>query len=111
MTLTHSLEAFIGKIDFDQIVQHKVSGSMFGSPSSTAAYLMNASAWDDEAEDYLRQVIRKSVGQGSGGVPGVYPTTHFEYTWVSTFSLPLPRYFHALNAGISCPHHFEPVSS
>ncbi|KAI0009517.1 aphidicolan-16beta-ol synthase [Xylariaceae sp. FL0662B] len=81
-TVTHSLEAFIGQINFDRVSQHKVMGSMFASPSSTAAYLMNASVWDDEAEDYLRYAIKGSIGHGSGGVPGVFPTTHFEYTWV-----------------------------
>ncbi|PWY93642.1 hypothetical protein BO94DRAFT_615056 [Aspergillus sclerotioniger CBS 115572] len=81
MTVTHSLEALIGKIDFDRLVHHKVLGSMFASPSSTAAYLMNTSTWDDEAEAYLRYAIKGSVGQGSGGVPGVFPTTNFEYTW------------------------------
>jgi hypothetical protein len=82
MTLTHSLEAFIGKIDFDRMAPHTVMGSMFASPSSTAAYLTNASTWDDEAEAYLRHAINASSGLRSGGVPGVFPTTHFEYTWI-----------------------------
>ena len=82
MTLTHSLEALVGQIDFDRVAQHTVMGSMFASPSSTAAYLMNASKWDEEAEKYLQHAIQASIGQGSGGVPGVFPTTTFEYTWV-----------------------------
>ncbi|PYI10667.1 aphidicolan-16beta-ol synthase [Aspergillus sclerotiicarbonarius CBS 121057] len=81
-TITHSLESLIGRIDFDRLAQHKVLGSMFASPSSTAAYLMHCSQWDDEAEAYLRHAIEGSAGQGSGGVPGVFPTTHFEYTWI-----------------------------
>ncbi|TGO15183.1 hypothetical protein BTUL_0043g00380 [Botrytis tulipae] len=56
-TLLHSLEAFIGKIDFDRIVHHKTHGHFMASPSSTAAYLMNCSVWDQEAEVYLRSAI------------------------------------------------------
>ncbi|KAF2820523.1 hypothetical protein CC86DRAFT_237655, partial [Ophiobolus disseminans] len=40
-TALHSLEAFIGKIDFTKLRHRKVKRSMLGSPSSTAAYLMN----------------------------------------------------------------------
>ena len=83
VTALHSLEAFIGKIDFDKVAHHKVQGAMMASPSSTVAYLMNASKWDNEAETYLRQVIRTGAGRGSGGVPSAYPSMHFEYTWVS----------------------------
>lgn len=83
MTALHSLEAFIGKIDFDKVLHHKVQGSMLGSPSSTAAYLMHASQWDDESETYLRHVIKSAAGRGNGGVPSAFPSTHFEYSWVS----------------------------
>lgn len=83
-TVIHSLEAFIGKIDFDKISHHKKFGSMMGSPSSTAAYLMNATAWDDEAEAYLRHVVENAAGKGNGGVPSAYPSTIFEYSWVSS---------------------------
>ena len=81
-TLLHSLEAFIGKINFDRVEHHKLFGSMMGSPSSTAAYLMNRSDWDSEAEMYLRDVIANSGGRGTGGVPSVYPSNIFEITWV-----------------------------
>ena len=83
MTLTHSLEALVGKIDFNKLTQHKVRGAMFASPSSTAAYLDNTTVWDDEAEAYLRYSIQASAGLGSGGVPGVFLTIFFEYTWVT----------------------------
>lgn len=82
-TAIHSLEAFIGKIDFDKVKHHLIHGSMMGSPSSTAAYLMNASTWDGEAELYLRHVIDRAAGQGNGGVPSAYPSLYFEMTWVS----------------------------
>jgi hypothetical protein len=55
-----------------------------GSPSSTAAYLMNTSVWDEDAEQYLRRVIvqcQKYVGDR--GVPAVWPITTFEFSWVS----------------------------
>lgn len=83
ISLTHSLDGLTGKIDFDKVGRFKVMGSMFASGASTAAYLINTSTWDDEAEDYLRHAIKSSVGHGDGSVPGVFPTTTFEYTWVS----------------------------
>nr|UOW59923.1 SonA [Paraconiothyrium archidendri] len=82
LTALHSLESFIGKIDFDKVKHHKVRGSLMGSPSSTAAYLLNASQWDDESEAYLRHVIQFAAGQSSGGVPSAFPSTHFECTWI-----------------------------
>jgi aphidicolan-16beta-ol synthase/syn-copalyl-diphosphate synthase len=79
----HSLEAFIGRIDFDKVRHHLTDESgMMGSPSSTSAYLMNCSTWDDRAENYLRMVVTESAGRGSGGVPCVFPTTTLEIAWV-----------------------------
>ncbi|KAF2800648.1 Ent-kaurene synthase [Melanomma pulvis-pyrius CBS 109.77] len=83
-TTLHSLEAFIGKVDFLRLRHHKVNGSMLGSPSSTAAYLMNISEWDQDAEDYLRDAIQHGGGFGLGGVPSAYPCEIFEFTWVLT---------------------------
>ncbi len=41
---------------------------------------MNTSSWDEDAEEYLRHVVDiKKVG----GVPAAYPSTFYEYTWVS----------------------------
>lgn len=82
-TALHSLESFIGKLDFDKVKHHRVHGSMLGSPSSTAAYMMHASEWDDESEEYIRHVIKFAAGRGSGAVPSAFPSTHFEITWVS----------------------------
>ncbi|CAJ0544161.1 Ff.00g034780.m01.CDS01 [Fusarium sp. VM40] len=78
----HSLEAFLGQIDFDRVSHHLYHGSMMASPSSTAAYLIAASQWDDEAERYLRHVLRVGTGHGDGGIPGTHPTTHFECSWI-----------------------------
>lgn len=85
-TLLHSLEAFIGKIDFDRVQHQKTNGGMMFSPSSTAAYLMNCSTWDVEAEMYIRSAIQDGSGHGNGGVAGAYPTNFFEVTWVSNVS-------------------------
>lgn len=84
-TLIHTLEAFVGMLDFDKIKQHKMpNGSMLASPSSTAAYLMNASEWDDEAEAYLRMVCEQQSSSGyNGGFPSAFPSTIFEISWVS----------------------------
>lgn len=82
-TAVHSLEAFIGKVDFNKLTHHLTKGSMMGSPSSTAAYLIHASRWDEEAEAYLRHVIAEGAGKGSGAVPSAFPSAFFEYTWVS----------------------------
>ncbi|KAL9610459.1 MAG: hypothetical protein Q9167_004832 [Letrouitia subvulpina] len=80
----HSLEAFIGKLDFDRVSHHKAFGSMMASPSSTAAYMMHCSTWDDESESYIRHVLSAGQGNGSGGVPSAFPTSLFELTWVVT---------------------------
>ncbi|MCJ1405109.1 hypothetical protein MMC11_008335 [Xylographa trunciseda] len=88
LTLLHSLEAFIGIIDFDRVGHHLQSGSMMASPASTAAYLMYSSSWNEEAEHYLSTVIAHSSGKAGGGVPSAFPTPIFELTWVlSTFLL------------------------
>lgn len=89
-TLYHSLEGLIGHIDFNRISQwREPNGSMMSSPSSTAAYLMYASTWDDMAEAYLRDALRNSTGQGDGGVPCAWPTSIFELSWVSCKRKPL----------------------
>ncbi|KAL9040190.1 MAG: hypothetical protein Q9180_002063 [Flavoplaca navasiana] len=79
----HSLEAFIGRVDFDRLKHHTVGGSMMGSPSSTAAYLQHSTVWDAESEDYLHRVLLYAEGKGSGGVPSAYPTANFEMIWVT----------------------------
>jgi hypothetical protein len=81
-TALHSLEAFIGKIDFDKVTHHIFRGSMLASPSSTAAYLTHASSWDERAEGYIRHIIKEGMGHGDGSVAGTYPITYFEYSWV-----------------------------
>ena len=82
--ILHSLEGFIGHLDFDKLAHHKRHGSFMASPSSTAAYLMHASNWDDDCEEYLRQVLSQSANiQGQGrAVPCAWPTTFFELSWV-----------------------------
>lgn len=81
LTALHSLEAFIGAIDFDKVAHHKVNGSFMASPSSTAAFLIHSSKWDDDCEDYIRNVITSASGKGLGGVPSAFPSTIFESTW------------------------------
>ncbi|KAJ5663603.1 hypothetical protein N7507_004334 [Penicillium longicatenatum] len=77
-TLLHSLESFIGSLDFDKMSHSLSYGSMMGSPSSTAAYLMNSSDWDEEAEKYLRFVVATTKGR----VPSAFPISVFEVSWV-----------------------------
>lgn len=82
-TLLHSLEALVGKVDFDRLSHHlDARGSMVGSPASTAAYLMHCSTWDAAAEEYLKGVVASGSGMGSGGVPGAFPSAIFELAWV-----------------------------
>ncbi|KAK4203387.1 hypothetical protein QBC40DRAFT_304347 [Triangularia verruculosa] len=82
-TLVHSLEALVGRIDFDRVSHHlDQHGSMLASPASTAAYLMHSSKWDDRAEAYLTTVVASGSGAGSGGVPGAFPSATFELSWI-----------------------------
>jgi hypothetical protein len=87
--LLHSLEAFHnwGEFDVDKVAHHKIDGSIMASPSATASYLMRCSAWDEEAEAYLRLVISNGHGKNSGGVSSAYPSTNFELIQVSTNNL------------------------
>jgi hypothetical protein len=85
-SLLYSLEAFIGKVDFDSLSGHTVMGSMMASPAATAAVLINASKWNDDCEQYLRYVVEAGSGQGDGGVPSAFPSTYFETSWVSRVS-------------------------
>ncbi|GME64951.1 hypothetical protein AJ79_09819 [Neofusicoccum parvum] len=80
-TALHSLEAFVGRIDFDRVQHHKTFGSYMASPSSTAAVLIHASKWDEESEEYLRWTLASGAGQGGGGMPSAFPSTYFEITW------------------------------
>ncbi|KAJ5114236.1 Phyllocladan-16-alpha-ol synthase [Penicillium angulare] len=80
-TALHSLEAFIGIVDFDQLRHHKTEGSFMASPSSTAAVLMHASEWDQECEEYICHTIQHASGKGSGGVPSAFPSPIFEIGW------------------------------
>jgi len=119
-TITHSLEAFLGKANFSGLKDQRVCGGMGSSPASTAAYLMTCADWDNEAEDYLRQVLRSRWGPEIGGVPGMYPTTGFEVLWVrlhpnvSNHAHASPDRLHSLGGRIrrrdtarhwECSHH------
>ncbi len=86
-TLIHSLEAFVGIINFDNVSHHLRGGSMMASPSSTAAYLIYSTKWDDAAEQYLRRVYSNGVGGHQGGFPSASPSTIFETSWVCSFAL------------------------
>ena len=79
----HSLEAFVGKVDFDKLKNHTRSGSMLASPSSTAAYLIYSTQWDMESESYLHRTISDGAGEGCGAVPSAFPSTNFDMIWVS----------------------------
>ncbi|KAK5116144.1 hypothetical protein LTR62_008470 [Meristemomyces frigidus] len=81
LTALHSLEAFVGKIEFDKVAHHRINGSFMASPSSTAAYMLNASQWSEDCEEYIRQVLGNGAGQGNGGIPSAFPSTIFELTW------------------------------
>ncbi|KIK57345.1 hypothetical protein GYMLUDRAFT_172842 [Collybiopsis luxurians FD-317 M1] len=80
--ILHSLEGLIEHIDFDCLAHHKCHGSFMASPSSTAAYLIYASAWDDDCENYLKEVLSQSEINGKGSVPCAWPTTFFELSWI-----------------------------
>lgn len=85
-TILHSLEALTGIIEFDRVSHHcSEELGIFGSPAATAAYLINASKWDQRAATYLESVVT-SYGN-SGGVPSAFPTSIFEISWVCYVSI------------------------
>ncbi|KAF7362455.1 Ent-kaurene synthase [Mycena venus] len=80
-SILHSLEAFVGQCDFDRLAHHTRDGNLFDSPASTAAYLANASKWDDRSEAYLRLVMENCKSYGYGAICNIWPTTIFEFAW------------------------------
>lgn len=84
MTLLHSLEALVGLhrlIELDSVSHHcSEETGMFGSPASTATYLLNCSEWDERAENYLRNTV--NAMNDRGGVPSAFPTCIVEISWV-----------------------------
>ncbi|KAF2688533.1 Ent-kaurene synthase [Lentithecium fluviatile CBS 122367] len=109
-TALHSLEAFIGMLDFERLRHHKVNGSMLGSPSSTAAYLMSVREWDDEAERYLIRCVKDGGGNGLGGVPSAFPCETFEFTWVLT-TLSGSRVPHQMRENASVSNALDAIAS
>jgi len=81
-SILHSLESFMGLVDFDQLGQYLKDGGMMGSPASTAAYLMNASKWDEAAEGYLKEAVENGRRIADGMVTTVFPMSTFEFAWV-----------------------------
>ncbi len=91
-TALHSLEAFIGKVDFNGLRHYITFGSMMASPASVAAYLMNITKRDAEAEEYLRFVVDLRQKSGDyGSVPSAFPSMYFEYSWVIFNALELTQ--------------------
>ena len=82
LPIIHCLEAFAGKVDFDSVGHHISGEGMMASPSSTAAYLIYGSTWDDEAENYLRRAMLHGAGKGHGSFPSIFPSTTFELSGV-----------------------------
>jgi hypothetical protein len=84
-TVLHSLESLISHpLQFNKISHHLNKGSMMASPSSTAAYLMCASKWDEDAEKYLHDALENGGRIAEGVVTSVFPITTFELAWVVT---------------------------
>jgi hypothetical protein len=88
-TFIHSMEALVGRLDFDKVSHHIQNGAMMASPASTAAYLIHGTTWNDEAEAYLGFV----VAHGNGKVASAFPISIFEITWVSKLHLLFPQSF------------------
>lgn len=84
-SVAHSLEGLIGYADFNRVSMLKTCGSMMGSPSATAAYLIYSENWDADAEAYIRRALNCPHAGQNGGVPSTYPTTAFESSWVRKF--------------------------
>ena len=85
----HSLEAFVGKVDFQRLTHHKRSGSMMGSPAATAAYLIFSGTYDEEMEAYLQEVSYHWQASDKNAFPSAFPSTTFELTWVLLRDCPI----------------------
>lgn len=79
----YSLEMVLGLKDLDQIIAFtptsqliEHNGSVCGSPSASAFYLM-ANRWSTKTYDYLM----KLVSANSGGMPALSPSDTFELSW------------------------------
>jgi hypothetical protein len=79
-SVLHSLEALTGIIDFNRVSHHcSEDFGILGSPSATAAYIINASIRDERAIRYLKRVVNAYGGDGQ--VPSAFPTSVFELSW------------------------------
>ncbi|CAG8972735.1 hypothetical protein HYALB_00008651 [Hymenoscyphus albidus] len=96
-TFLYPLEAFIGVLDFDELKTQLKNGNFTSSPASTAAYLIHASVWDEEAENYLQAVYKNGEGNGTGGFPSAFPSEVIESSWM--LSTLLEAGFTAANLG------------
>ncbi|KAI9692681.1 MAG: hypothetical protein M1820_009475 [Bogoriella megaspora] len=80
-TLVHSLEAFVGIADFNRVEHHLSNGSMMNSPSATAAFLINSTTWNEEAENYLHRAKKINEQKNFEGFPTAFPTEIFDINW------------------------------
>ncbi|CAG8554406.1 4825_t:CDS:2 [Ambispora leptoticha] len=85
--LTHSIEAFIGVIDFSRVQNpgfQAINGSYGSSAAATAAVLIEAPKWDEKAYEFLRRTILRcpEYAQVSGYVPTASDIGLFELCWV-----------------------------
>jgi hypothetical protein len=86
-TILHSLEAFVGVIDFDRVGHHcSEETGIMASPAATAAYLMHVTSWDQKAESYLTRVMTARGDGERGSIPSAFPTPIFELTWVCSLT-------------------------
>ncbi|CAG8534697.1 13470_t:CDS:2 [Ambispora gerdemannii] len=87
LTLTHTIEAFVGRIDFSRLQNpgfQAINGSYGSSAAATAAVLVEAPKWDEKAHEFLRRIILRcpEYARVSGYVPTVSDLGLFEMCWV-----------------------------
>jgi len=76
-SITYSLECFLPNLD-TAATAFEPTGSIAGSPSATAAVLLNSTGTFSPALDYLRRTV-----QPDGGVPVAVPIDLFETAWAT----------------------------
>ncbi len=86
-TLAHILEVFGPALDYRRLHRSQAANGSYGySPSSTAAVLLHAPAWNAAAAAWLLHLSQRAAHSGDpGAMPASHPADTFEVAWALHF--------------------------